>query len=377
MLMATGLQKFETINSAVGRLALQQAGKHSIFTADYSGGVRTYNHNSDLDTSMHELGVTYTYRARRWSWLLDDRANYLPESTFGYGGFGWTGSLGPSVGGASGSNLANLNPMFSSNQLLNYGRGSRITNSATTQLELTTSPHSSFTLAGNYGLLQFRESGATNSRNAMFNAGYNRALSARGTIGVTYAFNTVRFLQVSQSFQVHMVEIDYGRQITGRMTVQAGGGGQLQVFHNPLAGSSTSPTWIAHGGINYNVMRNGFTLSYSHYVTNGGGALPGANAQTTYFRWSRQLTRHVSGTLGPGYSRSTSLAQTTSGKARYDAVYGQVNLSRSLGRNTSIFLTYEWQNQAALCTTATCGASWHQHLMTVGFDWHRRQLTVD
>ncbi len=378
----TGPQKFETVNTAVGRLAVQRAGKHSRITADYLGGATTFNHHSEFNATMHELGITQIYQGRRWTWLFDDRASYLPESSFGYGGFGWLGSLGSYLGGGMGSNLANQNPLYSSNQWLFSGRGSRIANTATAQVQLATGRHSAFSLGGSYGLLDFRSAGGIDSRNALFTAGYSRAITPRDTLGLSYGFNTLRFLHIGRSFRVHLLEMDYGHRITGKLAVQAGGGAQVSLFNNPFAGSDTSPSWIAHGAVNYNSTKNGFSLSYARYVTNGGGVLIGAYTQAVQFGWSRQLTRHLSGSLGPGFARNTNFAQTTASKGEYtyDSVYAMASLSRSLGRNTTMFLTYNWQNQraqASACSTANCRTSLLRHLVTFGFDWHRRQLTGD
>ncbi len=105
-----GPQKFETVDSFIGRLDYLKAGRHSQTTAEYLGGGTIYNHHSNYNTTEQQLGINQTYRGRRWSFMLDERATYMPESPFGSGAFGWTGALGPAVGGAFGSNLGTLNP---------------------------------------------------------------------------------------------------------------------------------------------------------------------------------------------------------------------------------------------------------------------------
>ncbi len=380
--ITSGPQRFETINTLVGRLAFKQAKRRSQVTADYVGGGTIYNHHSELNNTMHQFGITQTYQGRRWGWTLDDRATYLPESAFGFGLFGWQGSLGLDIGGAFGSNLASLSPMYNANQSIYNGRGSRVANTFVAQVQYMPSRRSTFSLTGSYGLLHFRTPGSFDSRNTLTVAGYSRSLSSRDTLGVTYALNMFRFRNIGRSFNTHIAELDYGHRVTGRLAVQAGGGAQVNVFSSAVAGSTTSPSWIAHGSINYAAPRNAFELSYGRYTTNGGGVVVGASTQLVQFSWSRQLSRHWSGSLGSGYSHNRSLPQTASSKAQFtfDSFYGSASLSRSLGRHTTMFLTYYEQNQtseAAPCLVGNCRPSLLRHLVAVGFDWHARQITAD
>jgi hypothetical protein len=292
------------------------------------------------------------------------------------------GALGPGLGGAFGSNLASLNPMFNSSQSLFTGRGATIANTAVAQASYITGPRSTFSIAGSYGLLHFRTPGSIDSRNALFVAGYNRTLSSRDTIGLTYGLNLFRFRHIGRSFNTHLLELDYGHRVSGRLAVGVGGGAQVNVFRSAAAGSTTSPSWIAHGSVNYNYSRNAFALSLSRYTTNGGGLLVGAATELVQFSWSRQLTRSWSGSLGPGYSRNSSLPQTRVGNTDYiyDSVHGSASLSRALGRYTTMFFTYNYQTQrseAVPCVAGNCRTSLGRHLLGFGFDWHPRQIMID
>jgi hypothetical protein len=380
--VGAGPQKFETAESLVGRLTFGKVGKHSELAADYLGGGQIYNHRSDLNTTMHQLGISQAYQGRRWSLLLDDRATYLPEASFGYGGFGWTGALGPSLGGASGSNLANLNPNFNPVGLLLTGRGARIMNTVSAQVQYLTGPRSAITLAGSYGLLHFRSPGFIDSRNAFFLAGYSRTLTARDYFGLSYGFGLFQFKSSVPTFQTHLLQLSYGHRITGRMAMELAAGAQLNVFSNPVAGSTTPLSWTARSTLNYRAQRGALALSYTRYTTNGGGVLSGANTDIVYGSWSMGLTRNWSGSLGPGYSHNRSLRQTTSGNtgSSYDSAYVGAQLSRSLGPHVSMFFTYNFQTQrseAIPCLAGDCRTSLLRHLVGFGFDWHPRQIMID
>ncbi len=381
--LVPGGQAFETESTLVGRLALLRAGKKNQVALDYLGGGTFFTHHSEFNYTMHQFGITDTYQGPRWGLVLDERAAYLPESPFGYGGFGWGGSLGLGLGGALGSNLAPLNPMFNPGQLLFTGRGGRIMNTATVQVSYAASARSTFTLTGSYGLLHFRTPGSINSRDAMFMAGYNRALSARDTIGLSYGYTLFQFPDEHASFAGHFAELTYGHRITGRLAAAAGAGVELNMFPASVAGSGTTVTsWIANASLNYNAGRNAFALTYYRYPTNGGGVSIGGQAQYVAFMWTRQLTRNWSGSMGPGYSRNHNLLKTGGGQGQsaYDSAYANASLSRALGRYTTVFFGYylqTQQSQARTCASGNCGESILRHVVTFGFDWHPRQIMVE
>lgn len=380
--LGTRHQKFETINTLVGRLSLQKVGRRSKTSADYLGGGLIYNHHSELNSTIHALGITQSYQGRRWGFLLDDRATYLPESTYGYGGFGWMGALGSDIGGAFGSNLTSLNPVFSPIGSLVTGRGLRIMNTAVAQVQYLAGPRSAITLGGSYSLLHFREPGFIGASNAFFHAGYSRSLTARDYFGVNYGFGLFRFQHVGQSFQVNFLQLSYGHRISGRMAMEVAAGPQVNVFKNPYVGSTTPVSWTAHSSLDYRFRRGNLGLSYSRYTTSGGGLLTGANTDQVQLSWGLELTRKWSGSLGPGYAQSRSLPQTTAAKTEstYDSIYAGASLSRRLGRYTSMFFTYNLQSQrsqTAPCLAGSCRTSQLRHLLGFGFDWHPRQMAID
>jgi hypothetical protein len=380
--VGSGAQRFESVTALVGRLAFGKTGKHSQLTADYVGGGLIYSRHSELNTSMHQLGITQSYQGRRWSLLLDDRALYLPESSFGYGGFGWMGAAGPGLGGGFATNLGSLNAHFSPTGDLFTGRGSRIMNTTAAQVKYLAGPRSAITIAGSYGLLHFRETDLTDSRNAFFLLGYTRTLTARDYLGLDYGFGWFQFKSSIPAFQTHLVQLNYGHQITGRLATSVGAGTQVNVFKDPLAGSKTPVSWLAHASLNYRVRRGSVGLHYTRYTSNGGGVLRGATTDRLGLSWGMSLTRNWHGSLAPGYSHNRSLPQTTSGGTRttYDTAYVSASLSRSLGPYMSMFFTYNFQTQrseSVPCLSGSCGESLLRHLVGFGFSFHPRQILID
>jgi hypothetical protein len=380
--IAPGQQRWETINSIVGRLTLGKMGKHSDISMDYFGGAQVYNHRSDLNSTIHQFGFTGSYHGRRWSFLVDDRASYLPESTYGFGGFGYSGGLGLCLGGATGSNLANLNPAFDTSGAFLTGRGSRILNTSVVQVQYATSARSSISMAGSFSLLHFRQAGFYNTKSGAFYASYSHKFTPRDFVGVDYGLSLFKLQSSVPAFQSHILQMSYGHQISGRLAMQVGAGPLINEFTNPVSGSSTLISWSAIGSLQYRARIGSLGLSYSHYTTGGGGVLAGASTDRVYASWGMRLSRKWSGSLGPGFSHNRSLPQTTTAntKRTYDSFYGRASLSRTLGRYATMFFSYEYQAQRtdfAPCSTGACGGSLLRHVVGFGFDFHPRQLVFD
>ena len=379
--VTSGPQRFESIETAVLGLAGESVGKHSRAIADYQGGVLLYNRHSGLDATEHQVGLNWSYQGRRWGWALDERANYLPESAFGYPGFGWRGALGTDLGGATGSNLGSLNPNFDPNQVLFSSRGSRIVNGTAAEVQYATSPRSSLSVSGAFGMLTFRTPGSIDSTNELITVAYNHSLSRRDFASVSYGMNVFQFRPVGESFKVHSIDFSYGHRIRGKLAIGVGGGPQFAVFGSPIFGSSVTATWVGHGSVAWNTPSNAFTLSAMRYTTNGGGVLAGTIADQFQINWSPRLSRKWSGSLGPGYARNTSLPQTilAGQSATYDSVYAQASLSRAFGHNTNMFVNYTFQGQSSrtACLAGNCNASLSRHVLSLGFAWHRRQIVLE
>jgi hypothetical protein len=375
-------QKFVTVDTVVGRLSFGKIGRHSNLSLDYLGGGQVYNHYSNLNTTMHQFGISESYQGRRWSFLLDDRAAYLPESTFGFGGFGWSGSLGPSLGGISGSNLGNLNPMLNTTGALLTSRGSRIINTSTAEVQYAASARSSISVTGSYSLLHFRTPGLSNSKTATFFTSYSHTLSGRDYVGLAYGFTLYKLQSSAPTFQSHFFQFSYGHRITGRLAMQLGAGPLINKFQSPVAGPATVVSWTASGSLDYRTRRNSLGLSFMRYTTAGAGLLAGATTDYVRGTWGLQLTRKWRGSIGPGYARNKSLPQTSAinTTSTYDSIYAYGSLSRSLGRHATMFLSYQYESQRSQispCLSGACENSLLRHVVTFGFDFHPRQLVFD
>ncbi len=363
---------FVAATSIVGHLALQRVTRKNQFTLDYSGGGLLYNNYSDLNATIHQLGLTETVKGRRWQFVIGDFGSYLPESAFGFAGFGGFGSIG---------SLGNITPSFIPNQSIFSGRGNRIANSTVAQLEYRVSARSSVTLNGSYGLLRFDDPAAIDSDQRIFSIGYNRALSRHNTLGILYGVGMLRFRGASFGIDDHYIQLIYGRQITGRMAFEIGGGPEIDVFKSPASGSDQRYYWNLRSSLHYRWPRSDVSLAYTRYTTTGSGVYFGAQTDSVHCIWSWRLTRAWSGSFGPGYGHNRSISQssTTGGTTSYDSVYTYASLSRDFGRYTSIFINYNLQHQLTDFGSSATGVKKNltRHIFGLGFNFHGRQFPID
>lgn len=371
---------FVSATSVVGRLALQHVKRTNTLALDYMGGGQFYNNDPSLNATMHQIGLSETVQGRRWGLMLGDRGTYLPEPSFGFGGFGSFGGLGSGMGGGFGAGLGNLNPLYSPNQSILSGRGYRIGNSAIGQLTYSASARSQFTVTASYGLLRFEDATLIDSDNRVFAAGYNRMMTRHDTLGVLYGVSMFHFRGSGFGFDSHFIQLTYGRQIAGRLSLDLAAGPQVSTFKSQLSGSGQSYYWNAHASLRYRWTRSDMGLSYSRYSTAGSGLFYGAETDRLELSFDRRLTRSWSGSINPGYSHNTRLSQgtATGTKGSYDASYARAGIRRSLNRYADFNLNYSLQQQhAGSGINQANGTSLVRHVFGLGLNFHPRQIPLD
>ena len=99
--------------------------------------------------------------------------------------------------------LPGLQTNYQPNQSILTSLGPRYSNSITTQIAYDTSPRSSVTLSGSYGILRFVQIGNIDTNDAIFSVGYSYTLSQQDSIGVLYRFNGYRYIGDPQAFNSH------------------------------------------------------------------------------------------------------------------------------------------------------------------------------
>jgi hypothetical protein len=361
----TGWDELSTIG---GHFELHRTGATTDFMVKYVGGGYIDAQNSANDASYHQLEVSETLQFRRWTLTLDDLFNYLPDSSFGFGGSG--GGLG----------LTLVNPFVPPSQTILTNLGQRLGNTALAQIQYEASPRSAWTFSANYGLLHFVSPGYLDSSNVSVSGGYNYSLSARDVIGVSYVFNAFRFSPALESINSHLVQATYGRHISNRLAFQAGAGPQLYNI-TPIFGPSEGVqiSWGANASLTYQLGQTSLAGNFTHGVSGGSGILTGATTSIATFSASHQFGQWTTLSGSVGYAMNSSLQGIGIAAVSYNGLYASAGISRQLNRSLSINGNYSFSRQGTnngTCVGAGCADPFLKHQVWVGVTWNMRPVPL-
>jgi hypothetical protein len=366
-----------TASNITGELELQRVSRNRLFSMRYQGGGMYYENGSSVaglnqrNSNFQRLSLTQHFTFGRWSLLLSDEAGYTSSSAFGGGANAGAAVIGPAAL-AGGANLAGLNPTLEPAQNLLTQVGSQVSNSAVVETDYRLNARSTVTVTGNYGILRSPNGGLVDSNQEGVNFGYNRNLTARDSIGITYGFTQFGYVGTDTRTRNHTAQLLYGHRITGRLSFQVGGGGGITQVHTAVQ-SQNLTLWNAQANLHYLIHRTDFTASYARSVNSGSGVQLGANSDVVSGGFSRPFLRRWLTSTTVGYSRNSALIAGDT----YSTFYATSGVQRRLGLYNGVFGSYSFQRQAGLLLCPGCGDQSIRHIFTVGFDLGFRPIRME
>lgn len=379
---------FSLVSILTGGLSWSQVGRRQQLAMSYYGGGLFGRNGATYSSSFHTLDARHTLVGRRWGLLLSDSFSYLPEASFGFVGLQGAPSSGLGAGGPVGSNSGSgvggvpaLNPYFSPQDTILSSGGTRIANQFVAQMQFVVSPRASITATGSFGVLHFLDPGFIDSKQASFTAGYNYALNTSDSVAMIYGASFFRFDGVRQRIQSQFVQATYGKRLTGRLAWRIAVGPQFLRFQRSQTATDTTVSASVENTLDYQLQRTGVSLSYIWYTSSGAGLILGSNTQDARATISRQLSRAWRASIDTGYARNTSLPQLTgASQVTFNTWRGGVSLSRRLGRNSNLSLTYSANGQnldgVAPCV-GTCAPDRVRHYILIGINWGTGPIVLD
>lgn len=377
------------LSTYVGSLTVQDVRKTSQFNAEYSGGELLYTDpvffpgqsQPITNSNFHTVSLSEQVSWRRWSLLLGDQGSYLPESAAGFGGFGGQGSFGLGAGAGSIANSPAFNSTLNPDQSILTGQSKRLSNTAMAQIAYTPGARSTFTVSGVYGALNFLQPGLIDINYELLFAGYNFKLTRRDEISVYYTHSLLKLHAANRNVLNRGFELAYGRQITGKLSMQFAAGPVVNQIAQPQGGAVTRSFWSTFDSLTYRVPRGSFAASFSRGLTGGSGVIPGAETDTVSTTIGRQLSRRIFSSLEFSHSYNQSLTQLTAGirRSQYESYLGGLTLSREFGERLSVYFNYSYQQQftnAGICTSNSCATSFVRQFGGVGINWHGRPIRL-
>ncbi|MGH9325819.1 MAG: hypothetical protein ACRD2B_03915 [Terriglobia bacterium] len=372
----------ELATMPVADLSVLHVSRSNDLYARYLGGGIIYDNAPSATTSFHMINLGDSVQFRRLSLSFSDMFSYLPNASYGFGGFGLPAGTGiGSFGGLGFSGgFGQINPMFTSSQSILTNEYSAINNTALAQAAYAATARTSVTFAGVYGTLQggSHRSGFITGNTAYGMAGISHSLTARDAIGVNFTYGTFHYAGRPESFNVKMVEFSYGRKITGRLGLQLYGGPELLTYNIPNLQSQSRVYGTGSAAVNYQRGRNTFSIYGGRYSTGGSGLLAGAETTTISGSWSRRVTRRWSTSLYGGYARNSGIGSVANvGGYHYSYWFGNFVLNHPLSRYVGFYVEYEYEHEtstAGACTTSVCAVTTPRQLFGVGFTFTPRPI---
>ncbi|MBI3404903.1 MAG: hypothetical protein HY046_05550 [Acidobacteria bacterium] len=380
--------ELQALTTLRGQIALQKIWTNRATTLNYAGGGSIYDSRSQTNGQFHQFGINQTFSLRRWNLMFADQMSYSPDGSFGGGGSffngignTYAGGLGGGIGTIGGLGVG-LNPGVVPSQTIFSARGARISNAVVGQTQYNLSARSSVNVSGNYGNMHFFDPGFIDSKNFGFTTGFNRQVTGRDTVSVSYGINFVRFDASQGAINNHNIQVAYGRRVTGRIALQIAGGPQINKTENPVTGNTTRLSWGTRMSLMYRLQRTDFDLSYNRNITGGSGLLLGAQTDQFHLGANRQLTRNWSGNLGIGYAHNASLRELNLGTVdrSFNSIQADFTVRRPVGRYANMYFVYniQWQNTLTTpCVTVACETRFIRHHFGFGFDWQFRPIHLD
>jgi len=362
-----------------GNVSLMENWSRSQLMLNYTGGGNFSTDDAVGNGWFQQLGMSQTFNWSRLQLVLLDQFAYLPQSQFGFGA--GTGLSTPGVGGSLGGGLTGIGSGFTPGQTIFTATGPRYFNTAGVQATYQLSDRSSVTMGGLYSLLRFSDAGNVESDQYVGNLGYNYQITRNNTIGLQYRYSAFHFLSSPQAIGDHMVQVVFGRKITGRLALTLSGGPEITNFRLAQAPATKTRYFAGSGGatLNYLVPKGNLTASYFHGVTAGSGVFLGATTDQVSGSAARRISRVWTGELHAGYARNRN-AETAQGVSStdFDSFFGGVSAARPLGRNAMFTLgytAYVQRSEVSGCTS-NCSSTLTTNQISVGVSWHARPFVL-
>ncbi|HWY20172.1 MAG TPA: hypothetical protein VNX26_03070 [Candidatus Acidoferrum sp.] len=422
-----------SVTRGLGSLTLQKLWKNYDVAMDYIGGAAYYSRKGIGLEQLQQFDLDNRINWKRGQLAIRDSFSYLPEGSFGFGAYGGSGAYNMGLGGLGAGMLGasafgGANNAFTGGGGVSLGHIPRLSNVGLADIVENLSPKSAVTLAAGYGIVHFFGSidaqslvgGVTQaninfigSREFTAQVGYDRVLSAKDQVALSYGYQAFDFSTTGTSFHSHVLQAMYGHRISGRMDFTIGAGPQfthieasglvcsvagVPVQLCPLLGGTliSVPQGANHLGVagraslRYRFPKTSLALTYQRYNTSGNGVFAGAQSDIAHLDVRRPLSRIWDVFADFGYAKNKRLQLTGSAVNANKLSYGYagVGLHRQFGRSLRGFVSYQFNDLAfdTACplpaassgsTTVSCSNNSQRHVGSIGVDWTPRPIRLD
>lgn len=356
--------------TVVGTLAAAKAWADSNLDFAYSGS-DTYYYPTALygprNLPSDNVGFSLTIVDKRWTFRLRDSFLYSWQAGFGnlfIGGAAAQGQPSP---------LAALQPSLNPLGTVLTGFARQVNDLSSGEADYSLSRRTTVTLSGSYGLLDFLTSGYLSSYTVSGRVGYNYALSSKNTLALLSEYDRTTYNGTSSRLDSSLLEISFGRKITGRLAFQVAAGPELTAFHDFGASNRQQLSWTVSSSLTRQTPRTGYVVSYLRAVTPGSGVNFGSHANTVTGSVNRRFAESWSGSINGGYAANTALVPSVIFVSTFKDWFAGANFGKQVGRHLNLGLSYQYQRQivgGGACPVASCGVAPSYQVFGVTMHWH-------
>jgi hypothetical protein len=386
----TNASQADGVATITGGVSLQWLKRQSTLALDYNAGGLIYNTGTQSNSVTQQLGVTDNLTLGRWNLVFAENFAYLPNTQFGLGGLGFLGggTAGTltSTGGTGG-----FNPNYQASSTIGTLNTYQLTSTSAVQAQYLLGARSSISVSGSVGFLHYfsDSNNMLDSRDVIARVGYDRSLTPRDTINVSYIASILSYPSGVQGFYSQYIQLGYRRILTGRLHLFVSAGPVISHF-TPTGGATTVPggenavNWSVSSALDY-ALRNGTVgATYSRSITGGSGFLVGAVTDQLTGSVSHLFGRVWNASVTGGFSRNSSLEQTapmTSTSSVFHYWTAGLSVSRPIGRFSNLRFSYYAQKQTSNTTMCvggvTCGPIALVQTAGITYTWSTRPYRLD
>lgn len=322
---------------------------------EYGGGYNWIIAGPDYGAGLFQrLFMSQGMVWHNWNASLSNNVSYTPETpTFGFTGI-------PGIGEPiAGSTTAPPSP----NQSILTLNTDVVDNTTTGQVTHNLNSAAIVTFGGSYDIFRFPNGDGYNTNTTSANGGATWRLDARNSLFTNYGYSYFAFPDLNFSFQTQTPFFGYRRVWSSKVTTSVSAGPQWTSSSDSTAIPSSTGI-AANASLAYTSGINSAALSYERGVEGGAGYLIGGETDIASANYSRQFGADLNiGAFG-SYMHTASLPGQQ-GIGSIVAEYGGGQLTRSIGREFSVFVSYSVITQSYGASLP--GSALNQMFQSVGF----------
>jgi hypothetical protein len=313
-----------------------------------------YRPSDTFNRSAHLGEALKTIDTRRWSILLSDQFEYLPDSPLF--------ALGTMSG-------LPISPSISPDDVVLIGRNVPwATNMAVAEATHNQSVRSSITGSFTYGILRFLKGGLVGNSMYGYSAGYNYQLTKIDTAGFRYAEERFSFNDSPMSVLSRAPTVVFEHRVASQLLLHVEAGPESYSLWSGSDPPVGRWSWLLDAGLESRIRKYNFASRYFHGTSSGSGVLVGSELNAIMGRVEGRISDGWSAQAETSWSRNVAIIPKQTDFSNLTVVMAGAGIERCAFTNGSIYLRYMYaaENRPQTCIGTACAAGVNRHMVELG-----------